>query len=159
MTQKWYKKASVQTAIITGLFLIAGTIIAGLFDLYKLNRQPEETEDHIQNGIIKSEIDTSKSDASKSEFEQYNKYKYLSENQIRVEISKLLKSDNVDKAIELANLLSSNEVKDEEYEHIFNYCIKNEQIEKAEIVVNLYISSDKKDKAQKLIALEKIKKR
>lgn len=158
MTQKWYKKASVQTAIITGFFLIAAAIIAGLFDLHQINLQTKKKEEQFNKNIIKSENNISKSDTS-NEIEQFSKYKYLSENQIRVEISKLIKSDDVDKAIELVKLLSSNKIKDEEYERIFNYCIKNERLENAEIVANLYISPNKKDEALKMIVLEKIKKR
>ena len=35
VAQKWYHRASAQTAVITGIFLVASTIIAGIFGLFQ----------------------------------------------------------------------------------------------------------------------------
>lgn len=35
MSQKWYKKTGVQTALVTGLFLLLSTIIAGIFGVFQ----------------------------------------------------------------------------------------------------------------------------
>jgi len=37
MTQKWYQKASVQTAIVSGIFFLIGIGIPSFFQIPKLN--------------------------------------------------------------------------------------------------------------------------
>ena len=154
-TTLFRSKASVQSAITTGIFLIIAAVIAGLFDLYKTNLQSEKEKYPSNNSNIQSEINTSKADTFMFNTE---KFKYLSENQIRVEISKFLKTEDVDKAIKLVKLLHSEEAKEAEYEHIFNYCIKNGKLDKAEIVSDFFKSPTKKEEAKKLIAHERLKK-
>ena len=41
MAQKWYKKASIQTAIISGIFALIAAIILGWFSLYQGSRTSE----------------------------------------------------------------------------------------------------------------------
>jgi len=82
----------------------------------------------------------------------------LSEEQKRREISNFLEKDNVDEAIRFLNLLQSKTAKDEECDHIFNFCLKNGKLDKAEETAKLFVSSSKKEKALNDIALEKVKK-
>lgn len=157
MTQKWYKKASVQNAIIAGIFLIVAAIIAGLFDLYKINLQTKNNEAPSVTNTIKSKIDTLKSDTLHYESEQFNKYKYFPENQIRVEITKALGKNNLKKCTTLLNYLKTDKAKEEEYERIFQFCIKHNKLDTAEVVSELFSSPEKKQIAKEIIAKEKYK--
>ncbi len=44
MAQKWYQKASVQTAIVSGVFLLIGIAIPHLFKIPKLEKKIEQLE-------------------------------------------------------------------------------------------------------------------
>ena len=48
MTQKWYKKASVQTALISGAFLVAVTLIVQYSPKTKLEKEIDVLEGEIQ---------------------------------------------------------------------------------------------------------------
>lgn len=156
MTQKWHIKAPVQAAIIAGIFLIIAAIVAGLFDLYKMNSQTTKNEGPSVTNNIKSKIDTLKSDINYKS-EQYNQYKYLPENQIRVEITKSLRENNLKKGTLLLNYLTTDKAKEEEYERIFQFCIKNIKLDTAEIISELFSSPEKKQVAKEIIAKEKYK--
>jgi len=82
----------------------------------------------------------------------------LDDNLIRKEISNSLNVDkNIDKAIKIVKYLDVEKDRNQELDRIFNYCIKNGELEKAEIVAELYNSQEKKEKARKTIAREKLK--
>lgn len=89
--------------------------------------------------------------------EEASVYNRLSEEQIRREIGNLLEKENVDKAIRLLSFLHSETAKEEECDHIFNYCLKNGKLDEAEEAAKLFVSSSKKEKALNDVALEKIK--
>lgn len=56
MPQKWYQKVSVQTAIISGIFLLAASIIAGLFNLYSgCEKTPPIKINHQDSTLSKSD--------------------------------------------------------------------------------------------------------
>lgn len=147
--QKWYEKATVQGNFVKGFFGILIAIIAGIFALY------QHKNDDIK--IIKHEIPLQATDTLMQEDDSsgYN-YSY-SERQIRVEIMECLREGNIDKAIKLFENLTTIKAKEEEYKHLFNYCIKNKKIKKAEFIVESYFPNDKKDAARKRIASERLK--
>jgi len=90
--------------------------------------------------------------------ENLSYYKNIPEEQIRRDIGKSLENGEVDKAIKLLELLSSDEVKDEESELIFNHCLANKKLEKAKVVKKLFKSDSLRKEADLRLSLELIKK-
>lgn len=43
MSQKWYRKTSVQTAIVSGIFVVVAAIISGFFDLFSRSGKTSAT--------------------------------------------------------------------------------------------------------------------
>jgi hypothetical protein len=84
-------------------------------------------------------------------------YRYLNEEQIRREIDKFLKVDNVEETFRLLPHLSSDTARDDECDHIFNYCLKNRKLKQAEEVVKFFKSRTKKEAAMKELAVEQLK--
>lgn len=87
-----------------------------------------------------------------------SKYSYLSEEQIRKSISDSLGIEDVDRAVGLLDFLPSDGAKEEECEHIFNFCMQNGKIGKAKEVAELFKSSPRREEANRQIALEMLKK-
>ena len=83
-------------------------------------------------------------------------YSSLNEEQIRWEIDKLLKKENIGKAISMTDYLSD-DAKEEEVLRIFNFCIKNKRFSIAEELLVLFELSSNRKYAEKQIALEKLK--
>ena len=84
-------------------------------------------------------------------------YRYLTEEQTRKKIGESLRIGNVDKAISLLDYLPTDAAKDEEHEHIFNYCIKNGKLERAKELSELFRSLPKKEEAKKQVYHELLK--
>lgn len=49
---RWYNKASVQTAIVSGVFLLVLSLVGGLFSLYQQNVKLSIELDEKINGAI-----------------------------------------------------------------------------------------------------------
>ena len=55
MAPKWYKKASVQAAIVTGIFAIVSAIIVGTFSIYRSKQGPATNPPQPRSGQLTDE--------------------------------------------------------------------------------------------------------
>ena len=53
MTYRWFKKATVQSALVTGVFILLAAIVTGVFTLIKTHR---ETKNTTNNTLFESKI-------------------------------------------------------------------------------------------------------
>jgi|WetSurMetagenome_2_1015567.scaffolds.fasta_scaffold244141_2 hypothetical protein len=157
MRKKWFQKSNVQTAIITGIFTIISAIIAGYFGLFQgimSNKNQDNSVLHKQtpNGRTDNQAET-----SMSIHENIDSYVYLEDNQIQSKIRKSLETDSIYAAIKLISYLKAEDKREEEFEHIFNYCLKNDRIEIAELLIDSLNNPTKKKAAKLELAHAKVK--
>ncbi len=81
----------------------------------------------------------------------------LNTEQIRIKIMERLRENDVDSAISLFKSLPEGADREEECVHIFNYCINNGKLDKAEKLIKYFHSPDKKAEAIQLLSSEQIK--
>lgn len=158
-----------------GYLAVAGTIVVCLLALILslLRNGSEFKEIHSRltsnDSLSVSRKDLSNLEDKSQDYNTTNKtfangheqealdYRYLNEEQIRKEISESLKIENVNNAITLLDYLPTDDAKDEERKHIFNYCMKNGKLEKAKELAELFQSPSKREEANKQLALEMLK--
>ena len=65
MAQRWYQKASVQTALVSGVFTVIAAIIVGFFGLYQgwFTSESSISEASKESQSIRSEAPTKVTDA------------------------------------------------------------------------------------------------
>ena len=146
--KKLLKKVIYLSIIVTLIIYILSIALPHLLPDNEFNRT-FESNDSLSSA---NKIENTKIQIPDSSF-----YEHLSSDQIRKEISEYLKSEDIDKAISLLNFLQSDEIIDEECSHIFNYCIKNERLEKAKKVIDFFRSPKKTEEANKRLSLELVK--
>lgn len=134
--------------------LILAAIISGIFYLIGSSKQTpiisERTKSHIENIYADKETNMVNNP------QIIEKYSSLNEEQIRGKIDESLKTENSDEAITLTKYLSE-DAKEEELQHIFDFCIKNGKLKMAEKVLELFQSFSKREKAKERIDLERLK--
>lgn len=150
------KRSVTIIAAWIGFFgLILAAIISGIFYLIGFSKQTPKTSKSTKSHIEKNYSD--KETIMLTNPQNTEKYSSLSEEQIRRKIDKLLKTGNSDEAITLTKYLSE-DAKEEELQHIFNFCIKNRKLNKAEKVLELFQSTSKREKAKERLDMERLKK-
>lgn len=148
---------------LAGTFLVF--LVALAISLFNNTSNNKETRSRLMGEdslfVMKEDSskfdETSNADTATINSKETLNYSYLNEEQIRYEISESLREENVDRAIMLLNYLRSEEAKDEEREHIFNYCMKQGELEKAKQLAELFESTSKRNEAKQQIALEMLK--
>lgn len=80
----------------------------------------------------------------------------LDEGQVRTQISNALQDDKVESAIPILRGLEG-ELKNEECQHMFDFCIKNGKLNEAEEVANQCWKGDARQQALNQIDLERLK--
>lgn len=138
------------------IFLASTTIVVVLFWFSPITKH-EIKSDTIHPLHPNSQVDSIKYNNTRSNepcMDFPEKDLDLYEEQIRRDISKYLEANNAEEAIRLWRCLRSGTARDEECDHIFDYCLKNGQLDKAEEVLKFYRNPSKKDSAQTALMLE-----
>ncbi len=142
-----------------GYLAIAGTMLVCLFaiilPLLRNDTDLKDAHSTIENSDSFSHLDESVSRSVDTSMKI--DYRYLTEEQTRKEIGESLRIGDVDKAISLLDYLANDDARDEEHEHIFNYCIKNGKLEKAKELAELFRSLSKREEAKQQLYLELLK--
>jgi len=152
------------------ILLVSTTAVVVLFWFSPMAKHENETR--IKNDMINSDSTHTPSPNSQGDSIKFNKTHSnepcmdfpeedldLYEEQIRRDISKYLEANNAEEAIRLWRCLRSNTAKDEECDHIFDHCLKNGELDKAEEVLKFFRIPSKKDSAQTALMLEIRKRR
>jgi len=157
MAQKWHKKASVQTAIITGFFLIVAAVIAGIFEMYEGFFSIKKLPETVSADSITSVINPISPDSTTDDAIEKGDLSFLTDDQLRMQISKSLQLGKTERAIQYLKAISSSEVKDEENERVFTFCLKKGELDNANIIAELFENPDKKIQAKSRVEHERLK--
>lgn len=145
---KLVKKIVVFTVTITFGLYLATIVIESV-----INRNDHKSTEKPAN---KNETSTKKDPSEQFSLSKDSpiKLNHFEIQQIRREIINFLHEGYIDEAINHLKYLSSPLEKDEECDHIFNYCIKNGKLKKAEEVLPFFQNPIKLKEAKKKLALE-----
>jgi hypothetical protein len=135
-----------------GILALIGTLAMYLTQLFQ-----HESQHPAKDSVASEHAMRAPSEESALSIKEDASMSYLSQDQIRREISKRLEKANPAGAVTLLEFLSDVEAREEEADHIFGYCLKNGKFKEAEHVVPFFMSRGKRDSAMTELQLEKIK--
>lgn len=133
-SKRWFNRSSILKQLIAGTFIIIAAFI-GIIPLL-LNESKEDTIEYDISGIEnKKQIVTQKLS--------------VSDEKLQREIMNLLHDEEIEQSLKLWESIKNKKIKQEELQHIFDYCMQNEKFDLAKQLIPHFATKKMQDKAKK----------